>query len=463
MESPPPVQETKASTKKDRHVVAVVGGAVSGSAAAQILAQREVLVVILEQNPRPYGKIEDGLPRWHAAQRLREYRKIDQRLHHPNILYVPCTKLGEDVSFDELTLEWGLSAVVLANGAWQDRFLPIDGIERFHGKGLLCQNPLVYWFNHKHEQGYSGPRHKIPQGAIVVGGGLASIDSIKIVQLELYHRALRQRGIQLDILELEHRGIPAVCAAHGIAPKDLEVANGRLFYRRRAEDMPLVTFPGTIDPEKLQRMRKTRQKILQKSMDKFLFEFYPEQTPVAPIVEGDRLAGLRFRRTRQVDGRVKTVEGTETDYRSDLCVSSIGSVPRKIPGIQTKGDYYWFSHAEDPSYVPRQGVFAVGNVVTGKGNIRISLKHGQEIAERMVLRYLGLAERGDDLFPPHVEWKGQSLGASVVEWIEAEPPLPPEQVRTLVQRVHHRWKAVGYDGDYAAWIEKMTPVVAAEF
>ena len=48
---------------ENRHVVAIFGGACAGSTAADILAAHGAEVVVFEQNIRPYGKIEDGLPR----------------------------------------------------------------------------------------------------------------------------------------------------------------------------------------------------------------------------------------------------------------------------------------------------------------------------------------------------------------------------------------------------------------
>ena len=59
------------------HVVAIFGGASAGSVAAELLAEHGVQVVVFEQNPRPYGKIEDGLPRWHA--KLRKNRQDNER------------------------------------------------------------------------------------------------------------------------------------------------------------------------------------------------------------------------------------------------------------------------------------------------------------------------------------------------------------------------------------------------
>ena len=63
-----------------RHVVAICGSAVSGSEAAAICAARGIAAIVLEQNARPYGKIEDGLPRWHAKLRAKEYQAIDANL-----------------------------------------------------------------------------------------------------------------------------------------------------------------------------------------------------------------------------------------------------------------------------------------------------------------------------------------------------------------------------------------------
>src|SRR6202040_2594371 len=113
------------------HVVAVIGAATSGSEIARVLAERRVIVVVFEQNPRPYGKIEDGLPRWHVKQRRDEYEEINQRLEHPNIEFVPLTRMGIDITYDDLRQRWGLSAVVLAHGAWRDRPLAVEGADQF--------------------------------------------------------------------------------------------------------------------------------------------------------------------------------------------------------------------------------------------------------------------------------------------------------------------------------------------
>ena len=137
---------------KPYHFVAVIGGAIAGSVAAEILADNGIHVVVIEQNKKPYGKIEDGLPRWHLEQRKQEYSRIDARLRKPGVFFLPCTKLGRDLDFQDLRDNWGFSVVVLANGAWRDRELGIPGAEEFVDKGLVYQNTVIYWYNHKNEE-----------------------------------------------------------------------------------------------------------------------------------------------------------------------------------------------------------------------------------------------------------------------------------------------------------------------
>jgi NADPH-dependent glutamate synthase beta subunit-like oxidoreductase len=94
--------------------VAIVGGATAGAEAAGLLAERGVVSVVFEQNPRPYGKIEDGLPRWHVKLRRREYDTINERLARPEVLFVPRTKIGQDIDFRSVVEVFGLRSVLMS-------------------------------------------------------------------------------------------------------------------------------------------------------------------------------------------------------------------------------------------------------------------------------------------------------------------------------------------------------------
>ena len=440
------------------HVVALVGAAVSGSVAARILAEKGCEVIVFEQNDRPYGKIEDGLPRWHTKLRQQEYRKIDARLAHPRIHFVPRTRLGRDVDFESLATSWGVSALLLANGAWRDRPLDVPGVDAYVDRGLVYQNPFVYWFNHKNERAYAGPRYDVPDGALCVGGGLASIDVIKIVQLEIYERALRKRGIEVTMLDLEHEGIATFCKKKDIDPRSLGVTDGLLIYRRRAEDMPLAESPANPTPEQLKKAEVVRKKILEIAQRKFLFRFQERQLSKSAIVEGDRLVGLTALETRVEGRKAEPIPGSEHELRAPLVISSIGSVPEKIPGVTMKGETYTFKSWETGEYEGMPGVFGLGNVVTGKGNIRESLEHGEFVARHLIDGYLALGEtRAEGALPAPAERIGVAEADAVLAYMNGKAKLSPEQARAVLERVRGRQREVGYQGNLADWMTRNTP------
>jgi ferredoxin--NADP+ reductase len=447
---------------KPCHVVAVVGGACSGSVVAERLAERGCQVAVFDQNARPYGKIEDGLPRWHDKQRRMEYGKIDERLDRAGVHYVPNTRLGADVSFTDLATEWGWSVLVLANGAWKDRNLAATGASDVVDRGLVYQNALVYWFNHKNEAAYDGPVYEIKPGTIVVGGGLASIDVIKIVQLELYERALRARGIEdVDAHEMEHAGIPKYCASKGIEdPASLGVEPGVLIYRRRVADMPLASAPKGAKQKVIDRIPMVRKKILDKCQRKFLFTFEPQRLTKEIVIEDGVLKGLILYKT-EVEGRkVTSVEGSEHEVRSDLVISSIGSIPEPIAGLEMNGAYYTFKDWDTGEYAGVPGVFGAGNVVTGQGNIKLSVEHGRFVAAHIAESYLGIAADGerDASAAANVgEAGGEQTAAAVAEHLAGKELLSAEAANALLERVRARQSAVGYEGDYKAWMAKVTP------
>jgi NADPH-dependent glutamate synthase beta subunit-like oxidoreductase len=447
------------SAQRPSHVVAVIGGATAGAEVAGRLADRGARVVVFEQNPRPFGKIEDGLPRWHVGLRRKEYETISEKLARPGVEFVPLTRVGRDLSFDELARAWGFSAVVLACGAWRDRPLPIEDAERWVSKGLVYQNPFIVWFNHAEEAGYSGPRYEPLDRALVIGGGLASIDVVKVLMLETTRAALRARGIEVPLLDLEVKGIPKGLEAHGLAFADLGLAGCTLFYRRRAEDMPLVDAPEDATPERIAKVRKARVRVLEKAMEKYLFRFEPLAAPERLLVEDDRVVGLRLRRTRVEGGRVLPTDEL-FERRGSCVISSIGSIPEPIAGIPLKGELFDFSDGDLGRLDGYPNVFSVGNVVTGKGNIVASRKHAAHVAEAAVERFLGLGDEG------HAgEAEGFDTGESaareaaerVATHVERAPMPPAETVSAILARVRERQRAVGYGGDYRAWIARVAP------
>ncbi|HWO35126.1 MAG TPA: FAD-dependent oxidoreductase [Candidatus Acidoferrum sp.] len=448
-------------THRPYHFVAIVGGAIAGSVAAEILADNRIHVVVIEQNKKPYGKIEDGLPRWHLEQRKQEYSRIDSRLRKPGVFFLPCTRLGRDLDFQDLCDNWGFSAVVLANGAWRDRKLGIPGAEEFVDKGLVYQNPFIYWYNHKNEDDYTGPHYQAPDEALVVGGGLASIDVVKILQLENYERVLRARGIPTDVYELEKKGVPAVCKMHGIAPEDLGVKGCLLIYRRRGQDMPLAQPPENATSDQIAKTEATRQKMLRLAQGKYLFRFQDRRVSTGLVLEEGRLVGLKVAETK-VEGRnAEPVAGSEYQLRAPMVISSIGSVPEKIPGITMKCEYYDFIQEALPRYGESDHVFGVGNVVTGQGNIRSSLLHSEEVTTKLIENYIGVGDEGtaSARFYAGAEARGTAQAQDVRDRVQVMRGLSYHEIAALEQRIRAFQERVGYTDDYDSWIAGATPAL----
>jgi ferredoxin--NADP+ reductase len=448
---------TDAENKSSRHVMAVVGAATAGSEIARILAERGALVIVFEQNPRPYGKIEDGLPRWHVKQRLDEYEEINKRLDHPNIEYVPLTRMGRELDFEELRTRWGLSGIVLTHGAWRDRPLPVEGADQFVDRGLVYQNKLIYWFNHYPEKTYNGPRYELTPGAIVVGGGLASIDVVKVLQIEMTLAALKARGIAGDMLALEREGIEPVLAASGLKYADLGVAPCKLYYRRRVLDMPLSDIPPDAPEKRANALRQARAKILEKAQRKFLFEFQELRAPGGLIVENSAVVGVNFSRTDLVEGQVRIVQVGAESARAPMTISSIGSIPEPIPGIPQKGEVY--TYVDQKIGLLMDGptaVFAAGNVLTGKGNIKDSLDNGTEIGTLVAETYLGLSNEPLKI-AEGARKDAAASGEKIAGALSTRPRIAPGDVANILDRVRKHQQGVGFDGNYRAWLAKVTP------
>jgi NADPH-dependent glutamate synthase beta subunit-like oxidoreductase len=430
-------------------VVAIIGGAVAGSEAAAACAARGAIPIVFEQGERPYGKIEDGLPRWHEKLREKEYKKIGENLGSGRVVFVPKTEIGADISWEDLYGGLGFSAVILANGAWRDRPLPVEGADAYDGRGLVYQNELVYWFNHYEDEGYDGPVFEIPDDTIVVGGGLASIDVVKIINLELYARALRERGIEVDLTEMELKGIPRTLEAHGLTADALDIEGATLYYRRRKEDMPLASADDP-SPEKLAKLQAARVKIMDRVISKYFVKFEPLCKPVGLLTEGDRLTGIRFQKTEVVDGRVRGLEGTEFEVPASLVISSIGSIPKPIEGVPTKGELYHYDSWDTGEVHGLPGVFGLGNVLTGKGNIKDSRKNAIEIVEKVIAAYLGVGDAPVDA--PD----GPSAEAeAVAEQAAAGEPMSIDAMRSLAGKIEARHREIGYR-DFDSWIEAHT-------
>ncbi len=442
-----------------RHYIAVIGGSISGSEAANLLAKSGFRIVVFEMNALPYGKIEDGLPKWHVKLRNRQIKEIDNKLDHENIRYVPLVKIGGNIDFNDLVNNWGFSAIILANGAWKDREFPLPGIDKFRDRGLIYQNDFIYWFNHYHESDYKGKSYEIQDGAIIVGGGLASLDVVKIFMIELVRDKLKEiYDIDEDLFNLEKYGIDKVLNNHKISYDKLNIRGINLVYRRNADDMPLKS-PRDESKESRDKARMVSAKLLNNYLEKYKFNFKPLRIPIDFIEEGDKLKGLVLQKVVVYNGRIVPLENETEELRSEMIVSSIGSLPEQIDGLQYEYSALKMRKHVDYHVFGFNNVFAVGNAVTGRGNIQESKQHGQKITRRIIDEHLT-----DDALEAWLSNINNSIKENVsqnVDSIIEEISSQEIQPENIIQNILTKTKAIndrnGYTS-YSEWIERHLPV-----
>ena len=396
-------------------VVLIIGGAVSGSTAAKKLTENGIRCIIVDQNRLPYGKIEDGLPRWHDKQRINEYSKIDEIMGHDLVDFVPSTKIGKDISFEDIySMNW--SCIYFANGAWKDRNFPIDGIDNF--SNFYYQNPFVYWFNHYHENDYNGPEVNIQDNVLVVGVGLASIDVCKITQMELVKQKIQSQIKDVDVIKMEHQGIPKYLEENNIKYEDLDIKGTTLIYRRDIENMPLTTIAPDAKPELVEKRKKARRKILNNTQEKFLFNVSECTQPIGLDIVNDSLEGLEVIKNEIVDNKPTQVENSNQILKANTIISSIGSLPEPIDGIPMSGSTYDIIDEDSGKFNNLDKVHGMGNAITGKGNIKASRISAKTVGDLTIDLIKDIDSDSVESINNKVkEWQGRSsYNGNYFEW-----------------------------------------------
>jgi hypothetical protein len=442
--------------QQSQYIVAIIGGGISGSEAALQLSLRGISCILFEQHNLPYGKIEEGLPKWHIKLRDQEERKIDEKLKRPNIHFLPNTRLGKDIFLKEI-LGWGVNAVLLTIGAGKDRRLQLAGIDDFIGKGLYYQNELVSWFNHKHEPGFQGPECRVTDNALVIGGGLASLDVVKILMLETVLEALNNVGIKMDLFTLEREGFPVIFRKLNVSLSTLDLKGCSLYYRRRISDMPLSPMPENADPQRKEKIYQLRQRIFENYRQKYLFRVHPCYSPIECITEDQILKGLVFQKNEYQDG---SWHSTKKHKRvlSPLVISSIGSIPEPLPELPLEENLLAVVDPHTGRLSGFDNVFVMGNAVTGRGNIRESLVHSREITRRIIDSHFQNEEGEFEKWIKLEEAQSAQLIERLIPKLHQGKPLSQIKRDKILDRVKTLQDKQGYRGKYDSWIERHLPV-----
>ena len=237
-------------------------------------------------------------------------------------------------------------------------------------------------FNHAERGDLPDATYDVKDGAIIIGGGLASIDVAKIHTLDMTIAARKKRGIETNVEELEIKGIPKILEKHGLSWEELGIKGPTIYYRRRIEDMPLMSAPEGADEARIEKVEAGRTANAREEHRASTCSRSSRcRRPRRLIVEDGRLVGHRLS-SHQDRERPRRPAATKPS-RSAVRRSSARSVRsrRRFAGIVMNGELFDFKDWDIGRLEGYPTVFSVGNVVTGKGNIVASRKHATQVSE----------------------------------------------------------------------------------
>jgi uncharacterized protein HemX len=99
-------------------------------------------------------------------------------------------------------------------------------------------------------------------------------------------------------------------------------------------------------------------------------------------------------------------------------------------------------------------VFAIGNAVTGRGNIRESRAHSRASAERIIDEHLDPKKEQYQAFLRNLESKVDQQVKSIQQNLNEFKHLNTQDIQFIDDKISELQRKVGYTEDYFAWKTK---------
>ncbi len=335
-----PRGEVAPSTGK---TVAIVGGGPAGMACAESLQRKGHSVTVYDANPFPGGLMVYGIPAFKLSKD-RVAAKVSQ-LEDIGIQFVPNTRIGEDISLQQLSDEF--DAVFIGVGANKEVPAKWPGAELngiYQAGEFLIRANVPKPLQPRHFSESSKPA-VVGHRVFVIGGGDTAMDCVRTAL-----RLQQAQGYKLDV----------TCA-----------------YRRTEAEMPGCRAERT-------NAREEGAK----------FEWLTAPKRFIGDEEGN-LAGIEFVRMRlgepDASGRRRPIEmeGSEYIEPADTVALALGYWPETLLSETTPnlGTYNWglisVDQASGKTSLPN--VWAGGDAVTGPDLVSTAIRAGLHAAESMQL------------------------------------------------------------------------------
>jgi formate dehydrogenase (NADP+) beta subunit len=307
----------------DAAAVAIVGAGPAGLSAAYHLLRCGYRPTIFEAQPEAGGLLRSALPPYRLPRAVLEVEL--ERLLSAQIEFRPGTRLGRDVSIDDLRADY--RAVFLASGASRPRAWSVDGAQPgdFHaGLDLLKE-----WIS----IGALPPYHRVA----IVGGGNTAIDLARV---------LKFGGVE-EVHVITFQMLPGP----GVDPAGLMSAAAREIRHALEEDV------------KIHERRGIRRLIFR----------------------GGRIAGVELVHMKEMDrggGRRELVsfEGTETVLQVDHVIPAVGQEVDAAGFENLIGAAPFFAPDDFGRLPDHPGIFAGGDARGHGGSVSAAVGDGRRAA-----------------------------------------------------------------------------------
>jgi hypothetical protein len=114
------------------------------------------------------------------------------------------------------------------------------------------------------------------------------------------------------------------------------------------------------------------------------------------------------------------------------------------------GEFYRWHSPHTGSVWDLPGVYCVGNAITGKGNIKDSLKNAKRLGNVILGGMTGSEIDYEKLFLVKREEAREHV-AEFLEYLKKMPPTTEAEHQSILARVEALRSKHQYNGDYMAW------------
>jgi len=102
-----------------------------------------------------------------------------------------------------------------------------------------------------------------------------------------------------------------------------------------------------------------------------------------------------------------------------------------------------------------ENVFALGNAVTGKGNIRASRLHAKRACDRIAGEFLNWEEEDSRRLQTALDSGNRE---EIRRLVREKNLVPAEKIELIRRQIRELQKKTGYDGNYEGWVSRHRPV-----